>query len=97
MRLGLSLWVNGILIDVALVLCVILDLVLGVDIKLGSEMDAENVVNIFSSCCLFTADTYSQPFTFLYLAAFPNSSLMKFGKFDIITTTKNTNLGFFSF
>ena len=56
-------------------------------------MDAENVVNIFSSCCL---DTYSQPFTFLYLAAFPNSSLMKFGKFDIITTTKNTKLGFFS-
>lgn len=82
MRLGLSLWVNGILIDVALVLCVILDLVLGLDIKLGSEMDAENVVDIFSSCCL---DTYSQPFTFLYLAAFPNSSLMK-----------NTNLGFFS-
>ena len=44
-----------------------LGLNLDVEIGMAVGMNADSIVNIFSSCCL---DIFSQPFTFLCLATF---------------------------
>ena len=54
---------------------------LGLGLGLNIIVDAEDVVNIFSSCYL---DKFSKPSTFLSPVAFLKSSVVKFDKLGII-------------
>ena len=53
----------------------------GLGLDLNIIVDAEGVVNMFSTCCL---DKFSKPSTFLSPVAFLNSSVVKFDKLGII-------------
>ena len=80
MRLSLGF---GLGVDETLVAGV--ELGLGIDIGIGVGIDvelyADGIVNIFCSCCV---DTLSEPFEFLSLAVFLNSSVMKHDELDLI-------------